>query len=165
MDGFETHVFSTDGSFPNSRLPVLIYRAALAADAEAMIRAFAANVWIDGIFPYHHFHSIAHEALGIAAGSVDVLRGGPSGRPVRLDAGDVVVIPAGVAHRNVDQRGTLRVVGAYPGGADYDLCRGLPEAFAAAARAAEAVSPMVTDPVDGGAGRLAHAWASPTVSS
>ena len=73
MDGFETHVFSTDGIFPNSRLPVLIYRAALAADAEAMIRAFAANVWIDGIFPYHHFHSIAHEALGIAAGSVDVL--------------------------------------------------------------------------------------------
>jgi uncharacterized protein YjlB len=104
----ETYLFADDGRFPNSTLPVLVYRSALTADAGAMVRAFAANgwsnAWQDGIFTFHHFHSISHEVLGIAQGEVQVTLGGPSGETVTMRAGDVVVIPAGVGHRNVGQR-------------------------------------------------------------
>lgn len=112
MNAPETYVFDGDGRFPNSRLPALVYRDALPADADAMMRAFAANgwsdAWVDGIFAHHHFHSIAHEVLGIAGGEVQVALGGPEGRTLTLKAGDVVVIPTGVAHRNVGQSGRLR---------------------------------------------------------
>ncbi len=68
MDKHESYHFADDGKFPNSALPLLVYRAALPADPAAMERAFAANGWSnswrDGIFRYHHFHSIAHEVSG-----------------------------------------------------------------------------------------------------
>ncbi len=143
----EIYAFEADGCFPNSRLPAVVYRDVLTTGAEDMTRTFAANgwsnAWVDGIFPYHHFHSLAHEVLGIARGRVRVLLGGPSGRTVALGAGDVVVIPAGMAHRNVGQSGRLEVVGADPGGADYDTRRGAPDEFPAASRAAQAVSAHV----------------------
>ncbi len=119
----ELHHFSADGGFPNSRLPVLVYRSALPPDAAAMESMFAANSWSNswrnGIFRYHHFHSIAHEVLGLAAGEVTVAFGGPSGRQVAVRAGDVVVIPAGMAHRNMGQSGDLlgevmRAIAAVP---------------------------------------------------
>ncbi len=72
MIGPETYRFADDGRFPNSSLPLLVYRRALPADADAMQRTFDkngwSNVWRNGIFKYHHFHSIAHEVLGIASG-------------------------------------------------------------------------------------------------
>ncbi len=96
----ETYHFSDDGRFPNSSLPLLVYRGAIPADARAMERTFRvngwSNVWRNGIFGYHHFHSIAHEVLGIAAGEACVEFGGPGGQTVEVRAGDVVVIPAGV---------------------------------------------------------------------
>src|SRR5579871_3847829 len=126
----ETYRFTDDGCFPNSALPLLMYRQALPADAGPMVRSFAvngwSNAWQDGIFKYHHFHSIAHEVLGIAAGEARVAFGGPAGVTLTVRSGDVVVIPAGVAHRNMGQTPDLVVVGAYPGGAEYDTCRGEP---------------------------------------
>lgn len=167
MDEPETYVFDGDGRFPNSRLPALVYRDAMPADADAMTRAFAANgwsnAWVDGIFPYHHFHSIAHEVLGIASGEVQVAFGGPNGRTLTLKAGDVVVIPAGVAHRNLGQSGRLSVVGAYPGGADWDVKRGEPGEYDAVSKAAAAVSPHVADPVGGDDGALRQLWTDDTV--
>ena len=163
----ETYVLDGDGRFPNSRLPALVYRRALPSDSGAMTDAFAANGWsngwLDGIFTYHHFHSVAHEVLGMASGSVRVTLGGPSGPTVGLEAGDVVVIPAGVAHRSMGQSGRLAVVGAYPGGADWDVKRGEPGEYDAVAEVAAAVSPAVTDPVRGGDGALRRLWADRTV--
>ena len=75
-------LFDSDGVIPNSPLPVLIYRQVdLNGDlAAAFERVFAANSWPpqwrDGIFDYHHYHSNAHEALGVAAGSAEVMPGG-----------------------------------------------------------------------------------------
>lgn len=158
----ETHRFSDDGRFPNSALPLLVYRGALPPDPAAMERAFAANGWSnswrDGIFDYHHFHSIAHEVLGIAAGEARVAFGGPSGREVEVRAGDVVVIPAGVAHRNMGASADLLVVGAYPGGSDYDIRRGDPAEHAAAVRAIKGVSLPDSDPVSGRDGPLPRLW-------
>ncbi len=149
----ETHLFADDGHFPNSVLPLIVYRSAVAADAATIECVFAGNLWSnswrDGILPYHHFHSIAHEVLGIAAGEVGVAFGGPDGAEVSMRAGDVVVIPAGVAHRNLGQSADLRVIGAYPGGATYDIRRGDPAEHAATKRAIAMVRLPETDPVYG----------------
>jgi uncharacterized protein YjlB len=160
----ERHFFADDGRFPNSALPLLLYCAALPADPAAMERAFAANGWSnswrDGIFTYHHFHSTSHEVLGIAAGEVRVAFGGPAGQEVTVRAGDVVVIPAGVAHRNMGQSADLLVVGAYPGGMSYDIRRGDPAEHAAAVGAIAAVPMPDRDPVAGRDGGLRRVWAT-----
>jgi len=110
------------------------------------------------IFGYHHFHSTAHEVLGIARGEVRVAFGGPSGQELTVQAGDAVVIPAGVAHRNMGQSADLLVVGAYPGGSDYDIRRGDPAEHAAAVRAIAAVPRPRHDPVLGRDGCLPRLW-------
>ena len=159
----ETYRFAGDGRFPNSALPLLVHPAALSPDPVAMERAFAlqgwSNAWRNGIFGYHHFHSIAHEVLGIAAGEVRVVFGGPEGREVAMRAGDVVVIPAGVAHRNVGQRHDLLVVGAYPGGGECDILRGEPAEYDAALHAIRAVALPDADPVLGRDHGLRRLWA------
>jgi uncharacterized protein YjlB len=162
MPTLETHRFVDDGQFPNSVLPLLVHRAALPSDPAAMERTFArngwSNSWRNGIFDYHHFHSTAHEVLGIASGEVRVAFGGPSGQEVTVRAGDVVVIPAGVAHRNIGHSADLLVVGAYPGGTDYDLRRGDPAEHAAAIRAIAAVPMPDRDPVAGAGAGLRQLW-------
>jgi uncharacterized protein YjlB len=159
----ETYRFADDGRFPNSPLPLLVYRGALPPDPAVMEQAFAANqwsnAWRDGIFSFHHFHSIAHEVLGIALCEVQVVFGGPSGQVVTVRAGDVVVIPAGVAHRNMGQSRELLVVGAYPGGAEYDIRRGDPDEHDAVLRNIAAVGLPACDPVSGHNGPLRKLWA------
>ena len=159
----ETHRFADDGGIPNSRLPLLVYRGALPADAAAMERAFAAHDWSggwrDGIFPFHHFHSNAHEVLGIARGEAQVMFGGPeNGRILAVSAGDVVVIPAGVGHCNKSDSGDLLVVGAYPGGAGYDLRRGDPAEHAEVIESIAQVRLPEQDPVGGRDGPLRRLW-------
>ncbi|HMN85705.1 MAG TPA: hypothetical protein PKA74_06930, partial [Bauldia sp.] len=77
-------VFADDGDIPNSRLPLILYARAIdpaAGDpAEAFEALFAANgwppAWRNGIYGFHHYHSTAHEVLGIARGSAEVRFGG-----------------------------------------------------------------------------------------
>ena len=162
MDDPDAFRFPGDDRFPNSALPVLVYRGALTADPAAMEQAFAAqgwtNSWRDGVFDYHHFHSITHEVLGIASGEVTVRFGGPSGQDVTVRVGDVVVIPAGVSHRNMGDRDLL-TVGAYPGGSDCDVLRGDPAELAAAQRRIAAIPLPDRDPVPGQA-CLRRLWAA-----
>jgi uncharacterized protein YjlB len=166
MNQPETYRFADDGRFPNSTLPLLVYRGAFPADPAAFERGFAANGWADGwrngIFTYHHFHSLAHEVLGIAAGEAQVAFGGPAGQTVTVRAGDVVVIPAGVAHRNMGQTKDLLVVGAYPRGSNYDLRRGDPKEHADVSRNVARVKLPASDPVAGRDGPLGRLWGSPT---
>ena len=159
----ETLLLAGDDRFPNSALPVLFYRRALPTEAAAMEQAFArqgwGGAWRNGIYTFHHFHSTAHEVLGIAAGEVRVLLGGPSGREATVRAGDVVVIPAGVAHRNMGQSADLLVVGAYPGGSACDLLRGEPAELQQARRTIAAVPLPGRDPVQG-QDALRRLWAA-----
>jgi uncharacterized protein YjlB len=158
----EQHVFPPDVAIPNSRFPLLVYRAAVPADPAVIERRFAANGWSnswrDGIFPFHHFHSNAHEVLGIAAGSARVWFGGPKGNEVAVKAGDVVVIPAGVGHRCDEASADLLVVGAYPGGADSDTCRMDPLRAEQYLEAAAAVPVPDSDPLMGADGPLCRLW-------
>ncbi|MHC1764918.1 MAG: hypothetical protein AB9869_11550 [Verrucomicrobiia bacterium] len=65
--------------------------------------------------------STAHEALVVLSGSVEVQLGGPIGVATRLSPGDAVVIPAGVAQRNLQASADFEVLGAYPAGQKWDL--------------------------------------------
>lgn len=93
----------------NARLPVAIYRSVLTSDgndlAERFEAMFADNSWPpdwrDGVFDYHHYHSTAHEALGVFAGTAMLELGGPSGKRVEVVAGDALMLPAGTGHRCV----------------------------------------------------------------
>lgn len=158
--------FEDDGVFPNSRLPLLLYRAAVAseqASPEAMEALFAAGgwppAWRSGIFPYHHYHSTAHEALGIASGSARLLLGGPQGREFDVAAGDVIVVPAGVVHRRLSSSPGFLVVGAYPPGQTWDLLRGEPGERPRADQNIARVPMPGTDPVAGEGGPLMRQWA------
>ncbi len=52
--------------------------------------------------------------LGIARGRATVEFGGPRAARLSVEAGDVVVLPAGTGHRRIEASGDLLVVGAYP---------------------------------------------------
>ena len=123
---------------------------------------FAANrwprQWRDGIYPFHHYHSTAHEALGIARGRVTVRLGGEQGRDFELTVGDVAVLPAGTGHKRLTEQGDLLVVGAYPAGQTWDLLRGDPFERPAALRNIARVPPPAGDPVHGANGPLVRIW-------
>ncbi len=157
-------VFSDDGTFPNSPLPVLIYGQAFSRDVEAgdIENRFGDNDWparwVDSIFTYHHYHSTAHEVLGVASGSARVMLGGPSGSIFTLERGDAVLIPAGVGHKLEDASTDFSVVGAYPPGQEWDILTGKPGEREMALHAIARVPLPMTDPVAGADGPLDGAW-------
>jgi len=122
------HLLAADGSIPNHpRWPLLVYPGALEiSSAEAFEELFTRNrwpaAWRDGVFPFHHYHSNAHEALGVYEGEVTVQFGGDAGVTVTAKPGDVIVLPAGTGHKKLSSRGALGIVGAYPEGSDPDTC-------------------------------------------
>jgi uncharacterized protein YjlB len=159
----ETHFFEDDGGIPNSRLPVLIYHGIDAAhDAGRCEELLASNGWLpdwrDGIFSFHHFHSITHEALGIVGGTATVMLGGPSGQSFEIGQGDILVLPAGTGHRNLGSSPDLLVIGAYPNGMPWDLRRGDPAEHDEALANIRAVPVPDADPVEGSDSPLTGLW-------
>ena len=146
-----------DGAIPNSTKPVLVYRAACPQHGDAGARwlekRFAENGWTDAwrasVYPFHHFHSNTHEVLGAFAGEALLQLGGKHGPEVNLRAGDVMVIPAGVAHRKLQEADGFQVVGAYPEGREPDMQRGLESARESAVSAINDVPMPEADPVFG----------------
>ena len=151
--------FEKASDVPNSPLPVVLIRSALAPNASGKARRFRdafkrngwTGIWTDTIYDYTHFHSNAHEVLGMAQGQVTVLLGGAEGRRFRLKAGDMLVIPAGVGHRRVGEATSLKVIGAYPPGqSHFDMKR--------KGRATPRVALPETDPFYGEKGPLMRCW-------
>ncbi len=124
-----------DKPFPGSEIELRLYRSvfieAQTGLSSKFSKLFSDNgwsiPWVNGVYPFHHFHAEAHEALGCAAGWVIVQMGGPNGPEFRLEAGDAVLIPAGVAHKNIDSSADYRILGSYPHGQEPDLRRGNPQ--------------------------------------
>jgi uncharacterized protein YjlB len=161
----ETYCFADDGTVPNSVLPLVVYRGALSEGgdrATACEKMFARNGWPDswrnGIYPFHHYHSTAHEVLGIARGHASVRLGGENGQSVELRAGDVVVIPAGVAHKREAASPDLLVIGSYPRGQNPDMCKAEPARHDRAAASIAAVPLPGADPVTGRTAPLLDCW-------
>ncbi|HKS84176.1 MAG TPA: hypothetical protein VJR71_01750 [Pseudolabrys sp.] len=130
-----TFLFKDDGKVPNNpTLPALVYKGGLelrgqSDPARAIERIFAGNgwghgQWRNGIYPFVHYHSMIHEALGIARGHAKVQLGGPGGETVEVAPGDALVLPAGTGHQRISGSDDLLVIGAYPPDGTYNLCRG-----------------------------------------
>jgi len=120
---------SDNGIFPNSALPVLLYKTPfhLSNDHSPVLmeKVFKendwSNSWRNGIYTYNHYHSITHEVIGVYSGDCHILLGGHSGIQILLEKGDVLIIPAGVAHKNIGCSIDFKCIGAYPNGKDFDI--------------------------------------------
>ncbi|GAB7359015.1 hypothetical protein MBLNU230_g5088t1 [Neophaeotheca triangularis] len=124
---------------PNTSLqhkPLLIYRqvfpspttTATQIETHLTQTAVVQPQWRYTMFPYSHFHSTAHEVLCISSGAAKLCFGhedNPSRVEEVVGRGDVVVVPAGVAHRLLeDLEGGFEMVGSYPKGVGWDMCYG-----------------------------------------
>ena len=160
--------FNDDGVYPGSVLPVLLYRAAITVDAQdrasVFERGFAQNdwrnSWRNGVYSFAHYHSTAHEALGVYSGSARLRLGGEHSQTVEVRAGDVILIPAGVAHHNIGASPDFSVVGAYPDGRQWDLLRGLPGERPKSDHTIAALPIPDYDPIYGVDGPLRQIWKS-----
>jgi uncharacterized protein YjlB len=160
-------LFTDDGDVPNHpRWPMIVYKQAIDAKtgdlAEAFEKLFADHGWVDGwrngIFTFTHYHSNAHEVLGIARGHAKVRFGGKTGDVFDIEAGDAVLLPAGTGHQNLGASSDLLVIGAYPPGPSRDLMRaGETDKSAIRARVATVGKPA-TDPISGANGPVARLW-------
>lgn len=99
-----------------------------------------------------HFHSTAHEVLCVVSGRAKICFGGEDnpGRVEHLAAeGDVMVVPAGVAHRlSEDITGDFSMVGSYPPGQHWDMCYGR-EGEEAQVKGIESLAWFDRDPIYG----------------
>jgi uncharacterized protein YjlB len=152
-----------DGLFPNNPdLPVVLYVGALKENPEQTEAIFNRhnwlNSWTNGVFNYHHYHSNAHEVLGIISGSATLQLGGEHGQQVAVQTGDVVVLPAGTAHKRLASSFDFKVVGAYPNGMDYNLRKGQAGERPEVLKEISRVPIPATDPVYGETGPLIEHW-------
>jgi uncharacterized protein YjlB len=156
-----------DGTIPNNEdLPLLVYEDAIRLPQEdaasIMEEVFSLNrwgkSWRNGVYGYHHYHSTAHEVLGVYSGTADIQLGGAKGITQKVRAGDVLVIPAGVGHKKLNSSHDFAVVGAYPEGQHWDMCYGKPEERPEADQNIARVPLPSTDPVYGAEGQLRTAW-------
>jgi uncharacterized protein YjlB len=154
-----------DGIFPNNKLPALLYKGVLnipflfpATHVKNLFKKNNwTNAWAFGIYEYHHYHSTTHEVLGVYEGKTTLQLGGDNGVKIDIEKGDVLVIPAGVAHKNLGKEKDVNCVGAYPNGMDYDMNYGKPGERPQTDENIKAVPIPATDPVYG-AGGLTEIW-------
>lgn len=159
-------ILPEDSGFPNNRLlPLLMYSGVLKETRPETVRELLetngwSNAWIGDIYTHHHYHSIAHEVLIAIRGSAQLQFGGPNGVSLTFEAGDVVIIPAGVAHKKVDSTDDFACLGAYPDGRDYDVLYGNATERPQADKNIRNVPRPGNDPLYGSDGPLVKNWAS-----
>jgi uncharacterized protein YjlB len=165
-----TFKFDFDGEVPNSPYPALVYKSARAlsaskdpeGDIEALFRenGWGRDMWRNGVYPYVHYHPKIHEALGVARGSAILRIGGNGGETLTVNAGDVLVLPAGTGHQRLSASEDFCVIGAYPPEGEYSLSRaGEQDAYVRGLQSAPNVPVPESDPVHGAGGPILSLWA------
>ena len=145
-------------NYPNSRAyPVILYKQVFPGErlpGAALIEKTVAQfnwlpAWRFCVYSFEHYHSTAFEFLGCFTGDAVLQLGGPTGKVVSFRCGDAVIIPPGVAHRQLDGSASFCCVGAYPPGQSPDLLRGDCELTMQTRRNIAAVPSPLFDPVYG----------------
>ena len=163
------HLFEDDGRIPNNpNLPLLHYPQVLSEPErqpsrckELLAEHGWGGAWVNGVFPYHHYHSTSHEVLVVVGGEAHLTFGGSEGETVEVGAGDAVVIPAGVGHCNESSSGGFSVIGAYPRGQEsYDLRTGEESERPEVLENIRNVSLPEADPLLGEDGPLLRHWSA-----
>src|SRR6185436_4714549 len=161
------YLIAAGGSVPNHpRWPLLVYPNAVklagADPATAFEELFDRHewpaAWRNGVYPFHHFHCDAHEALGVYSGEVTAQFGGDDGIVITARPGDVIVLPAGTGHKKLSSKGALGIVGAYPAGQHPDMCTPLVGSLKRQAAAIARVALPQSDPVYGKGGPMFGHW-------
>lgn len=160
----ETFMLRSNGWVPNNQhLPVILYRNVLESGVgreDVYEHLFGQNGWParwrNGVYSFHHYHSLGHEVLGFSNGSARLILGGPEGREVEVRGGDVALLPAGTGHCNVGSTDDFTVIGAYPPSQSFDVLRSAPSAEQLA-RINALTFPSI-DPVQGKGGSLSREW-------
>ena len=160
------HLLKDDGVFPNSVLPALVYKNVLGLPAgshpQIIEHIFLANnwknSWRNGIYTYHHYHSTTHEVLGVYSGSCHIMLGGDEGIEFIIEKSDALIIPAGVAHKNLSCSADFKCVGAYPNGLDFDINYGKQSERPGTDHNLALVQMPATDAIFGADGPLLHYW-------
>ncbi|KAJ5727859.1 hypothetical protein N7493_005679 [Penicillium malachiteum] len=122
---------------PNTAIqckPLMIYHGAFnatPADLQRRLRAVGEvePQWVYTMYSQTHFHSTTHEVLGVVTGRARLCFGGEE-NPQRFEPivqrGDLIIVPAGVGHRLLDDEGEepIQMVGSYPHDTQWDMCYG-----------------------------------------
>ncbi|KAN0104698.1 cupin domain containing protein [Hyaloscypha variabilis] len=123
---------------PNTSIqakPLLIYHSCLPSSAtastiESHLKETGVVIpqWRYTMYNVTHFHASTHEVLCVFSGQARLCFGGesnPSKVETEVQKGDVIIIPAGVAHRLLDDfSSNFQMVGSYPKGKHPDMCCG-----------------------------------------
>jgi uncharacterized protein YjlB len=154
-----------NGVMPNSALPAIVYdRPVSGDDLEGLFRkTFSRNqwggFWVEGVFGYDHFHSNAHEVMGVLEGTADLVLGGTDGgTTLTIAKGDVLILPAGAGHRRLRDSPDFLVLGGYPKGQEsFDIYLTL-QLCANYRNRIGAVEIPKLDPLYGEEGAVISAW-------
>jgi uncharacterized protein YjlB len=164
----EKYHFKESENIPNNPdLPALLYREVVDSSKSSqendLKSRFKENgwsgIWRWSVYDFHHYHSNAHEVLGVTAGEAKLQLGGPDGKTVSVSAGDMIVLPAGTGHKKLDSSEDFEVVGAYPSGQENkDLIRNNEAPDEAIQQRIREVALPHRDPVYGADGPLLDEW-------
>jgi uncharacterized protein YjlB len=163
-----TYYFKDNDNIPNSVMPLVIYQNVFKERGESGAKWLENhfkkcgwyNSWRNGVFPYHHYHSITHEVMGVYHGNGSLQFGGPAGEQIDVSPGDVIIIPAGVGHKNRNELNSVKVVGAYPNGMEYDVKLGTSADYNEALENLRKVPFPSSDPVFGLGEGICRIWKS-----
>ena len=158
----EKITFDPSCRIPNNQtFPVIIYRQVSSPfDSAPFETLFSRNgwrgIWRNGVYDYHHYHSGAHEVLGVERGDATLRIGGPHGQVFSVTEGDCLVLPAGTGHMKLKSSADFQVVGAYPSGQEADIQTSAPTSAMLAQ--IKSLPKPTTDPVHGASGGLIDLW-------
>lgn len=158
-------LIQANGFFPNNpRFPLLLYKQTFVltnqpqAIQELLQQNHWGKSWIGSLYDYHHYHSTTHEVLVMIEGEGTVQFGGDKGKIYEVHQGDVVIIPAGVAHKGLRLSRGFKCIGAYARDVDFDMNYGKAEEHPNVDEHIKDAGLPASDPVFGVHGLLFDYW-------
>ncbi|KAI1750660.1 RmlC-like cupin domain-containing protein [Xylaria castorea] len=134
------HQIPACNMIPNTsiqRKPLLIYESVFPNATAFKIESLLSDTgvvtpqWRATMYAMSHFHSMSHKVLSVTNGKATICFGYEDnpGRIMRdIEKGDLIIIPAGVAHRlyAILEEG-FEMDGSYSKGYNCDTCYGIPD--------------------------------------